>query len=150
MNLENIIKIRIDKEISQKEIIKNLKVSKGTYSAWESGQDIIPVLRLNELCNYLDISLDYGLNLTKIPKYSNYKKEIDINTISLRIKEIRKEHKHTLVQLANKLNTSASVLSRYENGKTMILTPFLLEYHHIYNVSLDYLLGKIDSPKYIN
>ncbi len=149
MNLENIIRIRNDKEISQKEIINYLKVSKGTYSAWESGKDIIPLTRLNDICNYLNISIDYALNLTNNLNYKDEKKELDKITISKRLKEIRKENKHTLQQLANKLNTSASVLSRYENTKTIILTPFLLAYNKIYNVSIDYLLGKTDYPKYL-
>ena len=149
MNLENIIRIRNDKEISQKEIINYLKVSKGTYSAWESGKDIIPLARLNDICNYLNISIDYALNLTNNINYKDEKKELDKITISKRLKEIRKENKHTLQQLANKLNTSASVLSRYENTKTIILTPFLLAYNKIYNVSIDYLLGKTDYPKYL-
>ena len=74
MNLENVLNIRQMKNITQKRIIEYLQVSKGTYLAQESGKDIIPILRLNDLCNYLNISIDYSLNLTKKMSYKNFKK----------------------------------------------------------------------------
>lgn len=149
MVLSNIYNFRIENNITQKEIIEILKVSKGTYSAWENGQDIIPLNRLNEVCNYLNISIDYALNITNLKIYTNYKHNIDKEKLKNRLKEIRKENKYTLKKLALKLNTSPSVLSRYENGKTTILVPLLLAYCKEFNISADYLLGKIDSPKYL-
>ena len=72
------------------------------------------------------------------------KYDINRNLCSKRLKEIRKEHKYTQDKIAKKLNTDNGVISRYESGKTLILTSFLMEYAKIFNISSDYLLGKID------
>ena len=72
------------------------------------------------------------------------KYDIDHNLYHKRLKEIRKENGYTQAKIAKLLNTDNGVISRYESGKTLILTSFLMEYAKIFNVSCDYILGKID------
>lgn len=106
---------------------------------------MIPLPRLVELCKIYSCSIDYILGLNKrLKKYPNMKYDINRNLCSKRLKEIRKEHKYTQDKIAKKLNTDNGVISRYESGKTLILTSFLMEYAKIFNISSDYLLGKID------
>ena len=141
----NIKFLREEDGISQKEIAKKLGVSRSTYSLWELEITIIPLPRLIELCKIYSCSLDYILGLNqKEKKYKNMKKDIDYNLYPKRLKEIRKELGFTQAKLAKKMNTDNGVISRYENGKTLILTSFLIEYSKIFNISCDYLLGKID------
>ena len=59
-------------------------------------------------------------------------------------KKIRKLNNYTQNDIAAILNTDNGVISRYENGKTLILTEFLIEYTKIFNISADYLTGRID------
>ena len=59
-------------------------------------------------------------------------------------KKIRKLNNYTQNDIAAILNTDNGVISRYENGKTLILTEFLIEYTKIFNISADYLIGRID------
>ena len=73
--------------------------------------------------------------------YNNIKK-FDYNLYLKRIKLVRKNNHTSQKELANYLNTTNSVISRYESGKTFILTLFLKEYAIFFNVSCDYLLGK--------
>lgn len=140
------IKFMREKEgIPQKEIAKKLGVSRSTYSLWELEINMIPLPRLVELCKIYSCSIDYILGLNKrLKKYPNMKYDINRNLCSKRLKEIRKEHKYTQDKIAKKLNTDNGVISRYESGKTLILTSFLMEYAKIFNISSDYLLGKID------
>ena len=42
------------------------------------------------------------------------------------------------------------MLAKYEKGKYIIATTYLYQICKRYNISADYLLGKIDSPKYLN
>ena len=72
------------------------------------------------------------------------KYDINHNLYQQRLKEIRKEFGFTQARIAKILNTDNGVISRYESGKTLILTSFLMEYAKIFNVSCDYILGKID------
>jgi len=90
------------------------------------------------------VSLDFVLNLSKTMKYENMNKNIDYKIHQKRIKWARKENGYTQARLASILNTDNGVISRYESGKTLILTSFLLEYCKIFNLSADYLMGRID------
>ena len=137
--------MREEEGIPQKEIARKLGVSRSTYSLWELEINMIPLPRLVELCKIYSCSIDYILGLNKrLKKYPNMKYDIKRNLCSKRLKEIRKEHKYTQDKIAKKLNTDNGVISRYESGKTLILTSFLMEYAKIFNISSDYLLGKID------
>ena len=141
----NIKFMREEDGISQEELAKKLGVSRSTYSLWELEIAMIPLPRLIDLCKIYKCSIDYILGLNKIDKkYKNMKMDIDKNLYPIRLKEIRKEHKYTQDKLAKILNTDNGVISRYEHGKTLILTSFLMEYAKIFNISCDYLLGKID------
>jgi transcriptional regulator with XRE-family HTH domain len=64
----------------------------------------------------------------------------------MRIIELRKERNLSQKQLANLLNTSQSCISRIENDKCEI-SPFILQdMSNLFNVSIDYLLGKSSDP----
>lgn len=136
--------IREEKELKQFTVGKLLGVSRGTYSLWELEKDPIPIKRLNDFCNICNCSIDYALGFTNITNYKNTKKNIDINLSSTRLKNIRKEHKHTQDYVAKKLSINRSLISKYESGNTIISTTFLIEYVKLYHISSDYLLGKID------
>lgn len=140
----NLRYIRESEDYKQREVADFLNVSRSSYSLWESEINIIPLTRLITFCNIFNVSLDYALNLTDKPKYNNMKKEIDYDIYRKRLKRVRKENKLTQVELAKTLNTDNGVISRYENGKTLILTSFLIEYAKLFNISCDYLMGRID------
>ena len=52
--------------------------------------------------------------------------------------------KITQDKLAQKLNVSRTTITEYERGTNIIATPFLYTICKDYNLSADYLLGKID------
>lgn len=64
-----------------------------------------------------------------------------------RLRELRKEKKKTLNQVAKELNISLSALAMYERDERIPPTDklhFLADY---YDVSVDYLLGRTDHPQ---
>ena len=137
-------------ELKQVEISKLLEFKDNVYSQFEREETIIPIKHLNTLCNYFDCSLDYIFELTDNKKYKNMKKEINKEISGKRLKEIRKELNIKQYELANLLNVDNSMLSKYELGKYTIATTYLYQICKKYNISADYLLGKIDNPKYLN
>ena len=141
--------IREEKEIKQLDIMHIINVKNSTYSMYETEKDIIPIKHLNTLCNYLDISLDYVFEFNDVKKYDNFKSEIDKKESGKRLKEFRKEKKLTQNKLADILNTTHSTITDYERGRYYIATPFLYTICKKYKISADYLLGKIESPKYL-
>ena len=125
-----------------------LNISKGRFSNYINEKEIMPLKYLNMLCNYFSVSLDYLFEFTESINYPSNKKEINKIESGKRLKEFRKEQKLTQAKLASILNTVHPVITNYEKGKYLIATPFLYTICKKYHISADYLLGKIDNPKY--
>ena len=135
--------------IPQKDLAKILNVERAAYTQYENEYNTIPLIHLNTMANYFNVSIDYLFEFTNTKNYNNSKNEIDKIKSGLRIKEFRKEHKLTQVKLASILNTTHSVIADYERGRHLINTSFLYTICKKYNISADYLLGKTNEPKYI-
>lgn len=147
--LNRLKNIRIENNLTQIEMAKKLNVTRSSYSVWEIDAEIIPLKHLVNFCNYFNLSLDFYFQFTNNPNYPTSQKEISKELSGSRIKEIRKEKNLTQVKLAKILNTSQSVIAEYESKKNLIGTAFLYTFCSKYKISADYLLGKTDSPKYL-
>ena len=121
-----------------------LNVSRSTYAGWENGIDNIPLLKLNEFSNYFGICLDYICGLTKTKKYNIVREDIDIEVVAKNLKSIRLEHNDSQEKISNIITTDQSNYSRYELGKNLILTPLLVDFAKYYNVSIDWICGKVE------
>jgi len=64
-----------------------------------------------------------------------------------RIRDIREDNNLTQIQVAEKLNTSQTVYSRYERNERILPAEYLYKLCIIYNISADFLLGLIDEPR---
>lgn len=137
-------KIREDNDLTQVEIAKILGVNRSAYSLWELGINTIPLLFLNEFCNKFNLSLDYILEITDVRNYTLITKDIDINILGKRLKEVRKKANKTQENIAFLLNTTHSTWSAYENSKVLIPTIFIWKFAKEYNCSVDWLCGKIN------
>ncbi len=135
--------------LTQKQLADIIGVTRSAYTQYESEYNTIPLIHLITLCNYFDISLDYIFSFRDKNKYKNTNKEFDILKVGKRLKEFRKEFKITQVDLANIFNTTHSVIADYERGRYLISISFLYTICKNYHISADYLLGRIDKPKYL-
>lgn len=144
MIFEKLKNLRENNDLTQRQIALKLNVSKSTYNRWETGETFIPLKHLNDLCNLYNLSMDYIVNLSNDKNYDNVKNEIDKKIIGKRIFDLRKKFNLSQNDLAKLLNTSHSTISAYENGKTLILTVFAYSIATKFNVSLDWLCGRID------
>ena len=140
MNFENIKNLREELELTQSEMAKLLGCTRSTYSLWELNINVIPIYYLNKIANTFNVDIDYLVGLSKV-KLSKFKKnEIDNIVLGKNIKIARKSINYTQEQLAQKLNTTHSVISAYESGKTNVSTLFLIEIAKITKKSLTWLL----------
>jgi len=141
MIVERLKAIRHRLGYSQKDMIQKLKISKSTYSRWETGEKIIPLKHLIHLCNILNISIDYflGIEENKIPLESPL--QLDAKRIGKNILEIRKKAQLSQQELAESLHTTQSTISSYENGKTIILTAFLYDICTKFKISAQNILN---------
>lgn len=134
--------IRENKEDTQDKIAKILGVSRSTYAGWENGIDNIPLLKLNDFCNYYKVSLDYICGLTNVKNIEIINKEINPLTISNNLKNVRIKKNDTQESVANIIQVDQSNYSKYELGKILIHTYPLIEFAKHYNISIDWLCGK--------
>ncbi len=142
--LNRMKEIRESNDKKQREVAEALGIKRSTYAVLENTYNIMPLKRLNDFANYFNVSLDYTLGLTDAETYKNIKPDIDYDKIKYRLRVIRKMNNYTQSKLAKFLNTSPSVWCEYEKGRYLISTNFIYEFAKKFNVSVDWLLGKID------
>ena len=146
---EKLKELREENNLTQEKTSQIINVSKQAYNHFEKEYTIIPIKHLIVLCNYFNISLDYIFNLNKNLNYPHIKNTIDLKIISYRLKEFRKENNLTQEKLAEELKVVKGTIGNYESSRSLIATPFLYDICKKYNISADYILGRIDSPKYL-
>lgn len=134
---------REDRDLKQYEVAEFLKISRGAYSMYECGSNIIPLKLLDKLSVKYQVSVDYLVGLSNsIPKYKI--KAMKINLLKSRLKMERKKRNLSQNQIAEKLNITQSHYATYENGRNIIPIPKLITLSKFYKVSTDYLMGKVD------
>lgn len=65
----------------------------------------------------------------------------------MRIKELRTERHITQLKMAMDLNMSQNTISRYENGEREPGIAELIRIADYFHVSIDFLVGRTDSPE---
>ena len=145
---ERLKDLRFDKYEKQEDIAKLLNITRSSYNNYENQFTILPIKYLETLCNHFDVSIDYLLNLTDKKSYYKYSK-IDKVKAGIRLKEFRKENRLTKKDLADFLNIVPTSLAWNEKGRNLISTSFLYKICNEYNLSADYLLGRVNYPKHL-
>ncbi len=141
--------LREEKELTQKELANVLGITKEGYGQYEREYVVIPIKHLITIAIYYDLSIDnlFGFNL--VNDYQIINKQVDKKLSGMRLREFRKNHRFTQKKLADILRTTQSVIADYEKGRYLIATPFLYMICNNYRVSADYILGRVDNPKFI-
>lgn len=142
MIYERMKDIRTYFDNTQIELANYLNVSRSTYAGWENGIDAIPLLKLNDFCNYYGISLDYICGLTNTKKYEIINDKIDKETLGNSLKSIRITNNDSQEEVAKIIKVDQSNYSKYELGKILIHTYPLIDFAKHYKASIDYLCGK--------
>ncbi len=143
LNTNRIKEVRLNKGIKQKELAEAANLQVSNLSKYENLKEIIPIKKFNDICNYLEISFSYALSLSDKNDYSP-KKDLDKKLIGNRLKEIRLQNNLYQETLAMDIGTSKSLICEYEKGKKLLSLPYAYAICKKYNVSMDYLYGKID------
>ena len=133
--------LREQNGLNQKDIASILNITQPNYSRWETNEKVIPLTKLNHLCNFFHINMDYlfGLDKKKIMHDNNI---LDKKLIGHNLKMFRIKNNLTQKDIANFLNTTQSTIWAYENGKTLILTSFIYQLALKYHFSIDKFLGR--------
>ena len=142
--LNRMKEIREVNELRQWEVANAMGIKRSTYAVLENSYNIIPLRRVYNFVNYFKVSIDYIFGLTNKKQYDNALPDIDYDRTKNRLKQTRIKNNYTQIKLAKFLNTSPSVWCDYEHGRYLVSTTFIYEFAKKFNVSIDWLLGKID------
>ena len=71
-------------------------------------------------------------------------------SVGIRLKQLRKDLHLTQEEAADKLGISRARYSHFENGRNEPDNELLLDMANFYNVTVDYLLGNNNTPKWAN
>ena len=137
------IKLREEYDLTQQEIANKLGVLRNTYSKWENNINDIPLDILNKLANFYNCSLDYLLGLSNKITIKE-RKDINLELLSKRLLELRKEHKLTQEEISKETDFHQRTYAHYENGSRIPTTFKLYKLVIFYKTSFDYLVGKSD------
>lgn len=140
--MERLRDIREELELTQEELSNIIGCGRSAYSLWEINKNTIPLQYLNKISNTFNINIDYIANISNKKNIDFKKSEINRIELGKRIREARLSINYTQEKLAKKLNTTHSVISAYESGKTAVPTLFLIEIAKITNKSLNWFLSK--------
>ena len=142
---ERIYTMRIKMHLTQQELANRLGVSRSLINHWENGFVNISLKQLIKLAYLYQVPIDYLLGI--IDEIDNYPYQfisnMDLKSIGLRLKEIRKLNRLTQDKFASKIDTKRSSISYYEVGKMMISTADLKQICETFGVSADYLVGNL-------
>lgn len=122
---------------------ERLDCTRSAYSLWEINKNTVPLYYLNKISNELNINIDYLVDLSSEKKILFNKVDIDRLELGKRIRVARKSINYTQEKLAKKLNTTHSVISAYESGKTAVPTLFMIEIAKITKKNLNWFLNKV-------
>lgn len=143
MNINRILDIREEKELTQEELAKIIGGSRVNISKWENQKEIPNIRKINKIANEFKLSLDYIFRLSKEKNHEDLiYKDLDKKEVGQRLTSLRNENNLTLRTLAKEINTSSSTIWAYEKGKTLLLTAFAIEICKKYQISMDWLYGK--------
>lgn len=132
---------------SQIEIANMLGVNRSLIALWENGYANISLKQLIKLAYIYQVPIDYLLGIIdEIDHYEyHYIDTMDLKSIGLKLKEIRKTNKMTQDKFAQKIDTKRSSISYYEIGRMMISTADLKQICETFGVSADYIVGNINN-----
>mgnify|MGYP003571390784 FL=1 len=136
--------IRVDNDLTQREVAHKLKVNQNTYKGWENESDNIPLYEFNRFCELFEVSLDYAARISpgRESKTNKNKKKIDSVIIGDNLEKIRKEKNIKQKDLAKIMGVSPSTYINYKRGVTTIQTEILKNVAKHFKISMDWIVGK--------
>lgn len=133
--------IRKLRGFNQRQLAEELGVTQATLSGWETGKYEPDITSLKKISVILSVSLDSLILDENI--------DSKIYPALTNLKAIRESKGLTQKEVADDLEIGTSTLSQYETGKREPDNSTLVKIADYFNCSVDYLLGRVDSPELI-
>lgn len=140
--MEKTIKLRLkelrkEREIDQKVLAIDLKVSQPTISDWENNQMTPSIENIIQLADYFDVSLDYLTYRSDTRRTEIVHSECWSGQT---IRDLRKQYNETPEQVALGIGTSVSNYLKYESAQIDPPVSILHKLADHFHVDIDFLL----------
>lgn len=142
MKYERIKNNREDHDLTQREMATYLHVKRSTYAMWELGDVRIPLLKLQEIADYFQVSMQYLVGLTNDKSKVIEKTIVNSRLLGGVLKTKRLENNLTQMQVAAYLMINQSAYAYYEYGKAQIPIDKLCLIANLYQTTIDCLCGR--------
>ena len=135
--------LREDHDYTQDYIANYLETNRSSYANWESGDNLIPLDKLDMLSVFYNVPFSYLLGIkNKFDKNIKIKK-IDYNKLLENLNNYRNELNLTYQQIADYLKVSKATAFKYYNDQLTIPTDALVLLGELNKCDIDELCNKI-------
>ena len=135
--------LREDHDYTQDYIANYLETNRSSYANWESGDNLIPLDKLDMLSVFYNVPFSYLLGIkNKFDKNIKIKK-IDYDKLLENLNNYRNELNLTYQQIADYLKVSKATAFKYYNGQLTIPTDALVLLGEFNKCDIDELCNKI-------
>ncbi len=95
--MDRIKKLRLDRNLTQKQVADALEIQRPTYTRYETGIREPDLEALNRLADFFEVSVDYLLGRTDLP---NYEKEPEyLRRIRLASEQMNEKQRQKMLQI---------------------------------------------------
>lgn len=135
--------LREDHDYTQDYIANYLETNRSSYANWESGDNLIPLDKLDMLSVFYNVPFSYLLGIkNKFDKNIKIKK-IDYDKLLENLNNYRNELNLTYQQIADYLKVSKATAFKYYNDQLTIPTDALVLLSELNKCDIDELCNKI-------
>ena len=142
-HLKRLIDLRESKDLKKIEVAKVLGMTRSSYGHIEAGRREISLLSLDKLANLYNTSTDYIMGITNNKKANPSAKAYNPRKLADRLITLRNQNNESQKQVAKATGISQSTYARYETNKITPRVNTLIRIAKHFNVSLDYIMGKV-------
>lgn len=141
MYFNNLVKLRLEWNLKQKDLANMLNCKRTTYSTWENGRSMIPLDIIDKLALYYHVSLAYILGIEKELKKGEYN-PINYSQLLENLLLCKIKYRQTYEDIAKHIGCNKSTINRYFNGEIILKIDILIALAQLYHVNIDKLCGR--------
>ncbi len=143
MYLNNLKKLRNEREISQKELSEELNFNRNNYKNWELGIVMIPLEYADQLSVYYNVRLSYVLGVDKQCNNHDVKiKKMNYDKMLKTLNNFKTSRKASYDTIATYIECAKSTCYSYFKGQTRIPIDRLILLADFFDIDLDKLCDK--------
>ena len=135
--------LREDHDYTQDYIANYLETNRSSYANWESGDNLIPLDKLDMLSVFYNVPFSYLLGVKNKFNKNIKIKRIDYNKLLENLNNYRNELNLTYQQIADYLKVSKATAFKYYNEQLTIPTDALVLLGELNKCDIDELCNKI-------